>query len=46
MNELRDELYQYMLYYNEMRIHQSLNNITPKRFRDNLRDKERDNNKQ
>lgn len=32
INQLKDELQQYMLYYNEFRPHQSLDNLTPQNF--------------
>jgi transposase InsO family protein len=35
--ELRDELLQYMVYYNEARGHQALNGLTPKEFFLNLK---------
>ena len=36
LDHLKDELMQYMIYYNEYRPHQGINGETPQKFRDNL----------
>ncbi|GHV10597.1 hypothetical protein AGMMS50229_21620 [Campylobacterota bacterium] len=36
IDAFKEELTRYMLYYNEMRGHQSLNNKTPQEFRKEL----------
>ncbi|MBQ8436289.1 MAG: integrase core domain-containing protein, partial [Alphaproteobacteria bacterium] len=32
VEQLKDQLQQYMLYYNELRPHQAINNLTPHNF--------------
>ena len=36
LDEFKDELMQYLIYYNEHRPHQGINGSTPKQFRENL----------
>jgi len=36
LEHLKDELMQYLFYYNELRPHQGIGGVTPKQFRENL----------